>query len=179
MSNHSIYKATALAALLTLLTVASISFTPALAVDPSHTFAIRVHGEPYNVTLTSNSTLSTVTMSNETIFGFNATGTSGTAGFLNVTICKTNPGEFPPGQQNKINVTFDGTPLNATSSGLTRQCLWLFFTYHHSTHAFQFNVSQLGAQAAPTFPSIPYYMLALLIPAVAVPVVLYKKRARA
>ncbi len=168
-----------LASMLVIFTITAISPNAILASDPNHSFTVTVHGEPYNITLASNSTLSAVTMKNETIFSFNATGTSGTAGFLNVTICKTNNGTFPPGQQDKIKVTFDGTTLNATSSGLTRQCLWLFYSYHHSTHTFQFNVNQLGAQAAPTFPELPYYMLALLIPAVAVPVVLYKKRARA
>ncbi len=173
-------KATALllASTLVIFTITAISSNTALASDSSHNFMVTVHGEPYNITLASNSTLSTVTMKNETIFSFNTTGTSGTTGFLNVTICKTVNGTFPPGQQDKIKVTFDGTRLNATSSSLTRKCLTLTFTYHQSSHTFQFDVSQLTPTQAQTFPTIPpTYLLLALIPLASIPI-LYKRRAR-
>jgi hypothetical protein len=168
-----------LASMLAIFTITAISSNAALATDPNHSFTVTVHGEPYNITLASNSTLSAVTMRNETVFSFNTTGTSGTIGFLSVTICKTVNGTFPPGQQDKIKVTFDGTRLNATSSGLTRSCLWLFFTYHQSSHIFTFDVSQLTPTQAQTFPVIPpTYLLLVLIPLASIPI-LYKRRARA
>ncbi len=167
-----------LASMLVIFTITAISPNAILASDPNHSFTVTVHGEPYNITLASNSTLSAVTMKNETIFSFNTTGASSTTGFLNVTICKTVNGTFPPGQQDKIKVTFDGTKLNATSSGLTRKCFWLYFTYHQSSHSFQFDVSQLTPPQTQTFPTIPpTYILLALIPLASIPI-LYKRRAR-
>jgi len=167
-----------LASILVIFTITSISSNATLASDPNHSFTVTVHGEPYNITLASNSTLSTVTMKNETVFSFNTTGTSGTTGFLNVTICKTVNGTFPPGQQDKIKVTFDGTKLNATSSSLTRKCLSLTFTYHQSSHTVQFDVSQLTLTQTQTFPTIPpTYLLLALIPLASIPI-FYKRRAR-
>lgn len=163
--------------------LASRSTIQSLASSPTYNTQIQVHGKPYNITVNVDSlTFSfanptsaqpgkineTTSISNVTsfFFGFNVTGTHGSPGFANVTICKTS-GLFPPGQIDKIKMYMNNTAISATqtSSNLQHaQCVWLTYNWtYHSTESLTMNISLAVPLQSPAFEgAIPLLAVATL-----------------
>jgi hypothetical protein len=172
MAIHREFKLSAIVVLFGIALLASQSTSQALATSFSNNTIIQVHGKPYNITVNVNSlTFSfanptsaqpgkineTTTSNNVTsfFFGFNVTGSHGSPGFANVTICKTS-GFFPPGQIDKIKMYMNNTAINATqtSSNLMQaKCVWLSYNWtYHSTESLTMDISlAVPLQQAPTF----------------------------
>lgn len=166
------------------LLLASQSTPQTLATSPSYNTQIQVHGKPYNITVNvdsltfsfANPTSAQPGKINETtdsnnvtsfFFGFNVTGTHGSPGFANVTICKTS-GFFPPGQVNKIKMYMNNTIISPTqSSSNTKQtkCVSLSYNWtYQSTEALTMNISLAVPLQAPIFDgAIPLLAVTTLV----------------
>ncbi len=165
------FRVSAIFVLFGILMLASQSTSQTLATSSSNNTIIQVHGKPYNITVNVNSltfsfanpTSAQPGKINETtngnnitsfFFGFNVTGSHGSPGFANVTICKTS-GFFPPGQIDKIKMYMNNTAINATqtSSNLRQtQCVWLSYDWtYHSTESLTMNISLAVPLQAPVF----------------------------
>ncbi len=148
--------------LCSLLLLASIAPTQVLAAGSSQTVNFQVHGEPYNFTLTTDSTAGTVTAYSETKFNFTLSGATGEHGWANVTVCKT-AGFFPPGQAKpqNIHIYMNGTMVtNTTNTVYVEQvkpshpvmCIWIYWTYHYSAYQTTADLSLSLSLQAPTLP---------------------------
>jgi hypothetical protein len=178
------FKLSAIVILFGIVMLASQTTSQTLASSTSNNTIIQVHGKPYNITVNVNSLtfsfanptsaqpgkINETTNSNNVtsfFFGFNVTGSHGSPGFANVTICHTS-GFFPPGQINKINMYMNNTKINATqtSSNLMQaKCVWLSYNWtYHSTESLTMNISlAVPLQQTPTFDgAIPLLAVATL-----------------
>ena len=126
----------------------------------TQTIIFTAHGQPYNFTLTTNSTWNQViTNFGETKFNFTVTGTSGQHGYANVTLCKTS-GFFPHGQAKpqNIKIYLNGTrvadntiQVESINPSQKMTCIWVYWTYHYSTNTLTVDVSLAVPLQAPTF----------------------------
>lgn len=161
--------------LCSLLILSNITSAQRVAADSPQTLTFQVNGKPYNFTLTtdSSSTTSPITRYSESKFNFTVAGTG--TGWANATLCKT-AGNFPPGQAKPQNtkIYLNGTKItNGTDNTILIEkidpsqpvtCIWVYWTFHHSTNQFSMDLSLAVSLQAPVFTSaLPILAISTLL----------------
>lgn len=123
-----------------------------LGANKNTTLNVIPYEDTYIFSVASNSTISTITFNLTSLeLSFNATGPSGTTGFVRATIAKTLAANIT-----NLKVYLDESPLEYSTSS-TDDSWVVYFTYAHSTHRIIIALSPMVERASATFPTI--YML--------------------
>lgn len=122
-------------------------------------------------TVESNSTVTSLEFNPENSeLNLYVTGESGTTGFVDVYLSKSLVGNV-----SAIQASIDGKAIDYTVSS-TEDSWILHFSYHHSSHNIMFNLSGAEISSVPEIPQAASSFLLLALFAIAVAVVITKRR---